>query len=188
MGEYIQKISNSDLVFIIIFTLFFCHVLDLSSELYAQTGSNCEMELIEAEEKYTNGKFDEAMNIVQKCLNKEDISEVNEKRGLKLIVKIHLAKNDDKEAKNTVLILLEKFPDFKPDLISDLPEFRNLVEQTKLEMENQEKTGWWEENWYYVAGGSALVGATLYFILEPDDTKPEQQDKLPGLGDIWPPQ
>jgi hypothetical protein len=40
--------------------------------------------------------------------------------------------------------------------------------------------------WYWVGGGAIVLGTALYFLLQPEPSK-EEQEKLPGADGIWPP-
>ncbi len=150
------KNLNSGLVFAIIFTLILSSMNNSLSGLFAQTGVNCDEQLQKAEEKYETGVLDEVLSIVRNCLENEDISEVNEQYGLRLMILIQLAYDSENEAKKYARILLNKYPNYQTD-VDYQPEFQDLIEQTKREMEKQQEPGWLEENWYYVAGGSVVA-------------------------------
>ncbi len=168
MFKNFYKISDTGLIFIIVFALIISPIIHTSSLLYAQTGSNCEKELEEAENKYTTGHFDEALDLIRNCMKNEDISKAVEEGGLRLIGLIYIAKEHEEEAKKAVKKLLERVPDYQPDLINDPPPFVKLVEQMRSETVKNSTSKWW-----YIGGGVVLTAGIIYLLTSSDDSEEE---------------
>jgi len=101
--------------------------------LYAQTQtqSACEKEFSEAEKKYYNGRFNEAINLAARCLAKEALADAEQVRGYKLIAQAYIAQDSLEQAKNAVQNLLEVSPNFNPDPDQEPPPFIKLVDELK---------------------------------------------------------
>lgn len=105
------------------------------SESYAQAQNNCESELREAEDKYRKGFFDEAIDLLDRCLNLEGISKDQRMQAYRLKGLAYIAKDYLNQAKESIKNLLELVPDYKPNPEQDPPAFRDLVEELKEEQE-----------------------------------------------------
>jgi tetratricopeptide (TPR) repeat protein len=112
--------------------------LSLSAEV-AQAQEDCPAKLTQAENAYTNGRFDEAIDLLSECVNKGKLSRAEEQRALKLLGLAFLAKDYVEQAKNTIQKLLELVPGYEPDPDQDPPVFTNMVKQMKEEARRKEQ-------------------------------------------------
>lgn len=92
---------------------------------------NCKSELKEAEEKYNIGFFSEALEILNACLNKSNLSQEEKLSAYRLQALAYLAKDLQYLAKRSIQKILELEPNYEPDPIQDPPSFTQLVEEAK---------------------------------------------------------
>jgi tetratricopeptide (TPR) repeat protein len=104
----------------------------------AQAQEDCRAKLTQAENAYTNGRFDEAIDLLSECVNKDKLSRADEQRALKLLGLAFLGKDYVDQAKNTIRKLLELVPGYEPDPDQDPPIFTNMVKQMKEETRRKE--------------------------------------------------
>jgi len=112
--------------------------LPLSVEV-VQAQQDCPAKLQQAESEYTNGRFDEAIDLLSECVNKGKLSRAEEQRALKLLGLAFLAKDYVDQAKNTIRKLLELVPGYEPDPDQDPPVFTNMIKQMKEEARRKEQ-------------------------------------------------
>jgi len=94
----------------------------------------CEKEFLEAEKKYYNGRFNEALNLAARCLATHGLPESAKVRGYKLIAQAYMAQDSLDQAKNALRKLLEVVPDYAPDPDQHPPSFVNLVDELKQQV------------------------------------------------------
>jgi hypothetical protein len=152
--------------------------------LFAQENA-CEKNLKEAENKYTEGRFDEAIALLTQCLESPNITDDQKQQAFRLMGLTYIAKDYLTEAKKSVEKLLDLVPSYNPDPIYDPPPFINLVEQVKSETVvapevTEEKKS--NMKWYLIAGGAAAVGLLGILLLAGggDDDKPPAAQRLPS--------
>jgi tetratricopeptide (TPR) repeat protein len=154
--------------------------------LFAQD-IDCDKALIEAEQKYTEGRFDEAIAQITQCLDNSDVTEDQKQRAYRLMGLTYIAKDYLNEAKGAIEKLLLLVPNYKPDPIYDPPPFISLVEEVQSEtIEALVVTTQAEEavsdtastginKWWWIAGGAAVavIGVVLISGGNGDDEQPE---------------
>ncbi len=159
----------------------------------AQT-QDCEKALAEAEQKYSAGRFDEAIDLLEKCLP-VGFSDEEKKKAYKLLAFSYLAKDYLDQAKNAILKLLELVPTWQPDPIQDPPPFTKMVEEVKEQMEKEREDrvptepeeitlpevpakGGGGKKILLVAGGGAVVAALVGFLLTGGSAEAAVRKKL----------
>ncbi|MFK7849003.1 MAG: hypothetical protein AB8G77_27190 [Rhodothermales bacterium] len=100
---------------------------------YGQS-SSCQQELVQAEQAYTLGSFDETVRLADVCLNKQGIPEADRKLAFRLKGLSFIGKGLEVDAKEAVKRLLELIPSFSADPIQDPPAFVSLIEEVRNEL------------------------------------------------------
>jgi len=98
-------------------------------EIYAQTEEQCEEQLSRAEEEYQSGKWTEAIDLINQCLQKPTVSESEKGKAFRLLGLIYIAIQLEREAKNAIKNLLLMAPDYKINLDHDPPQFQKLIQE-----------------------------------------------------------
>jgi len=101
--------------------------------LYAQ--ERCAAELAKAEEKYQQGRLDDAIDLLNNCLRKGDLLIAESKQAYRLLAKAYLSKGQLNRAKDNLRNLLRVAADWKPDPEIDAPSFITLADEVIAEVE-----------------------------------------------------
>ncbi|MEE9429809.1 MAG: hypothetical protein V3V16_02140 [Melioribacteraceae bacterium] len=196
MWKIIENVTNIFLVCFLMLTLIFTPIVGKFSNIIAQSQSECEKELANAQSKYDSGQFDEAVVIITQCLGKENLSQDSKMKAYRLLGLTYIANDYLKEAKTAVSKLLDIVPNYQPDLEQDPPTFVNLVTEKIEERKTSEiktevqttKTSKKKKSsnlWYYIAGGAAAVVAVVVLLLSGgSDPPPTSESDLPGPPDL----
>ena len=110
--------------------LFYLQLIPLDSAL-AKTTAPGSKKLDEAEEFYFLNRYDEAMTVLENCLQTRQMIKEDKIRAYKLVSLILLKTDSKAKAKIVLEKLLEIEPNFKPDQIFDPVEFFNLYAEVK---------------------------------------------------------
>jgi hypothetical protein len=163
--------------------------------------SPCEKELADAETKYQLGNLDEAIIIVNGCLEKSDIGDLERERGYLLLGKAHHAKSLLDSARTYLRKLLVLIPSWRPDPENDSPSFQQLAEevinvfekerlaqaqqarqQTKPEAEEPAITpSRRNKKWLWIGGGALAAGAAAFLIFQGEENPPARLPDPPVL-------
>ena len=175
MLHQIEKISNIGFVGILILLLVLTPVGENFGTIFAQSQNECEEELKTAQKKMETGKFDEAIDLITQCLNKEGISNETKKQAYRLLGLTYIAKDYLGEARNAVGKLLDVVPNYTPDPDQDPPSFVDIVEEqiaeraqpvktvdTKTTAATEEKSD--KSLWWWIGGG-AVVALVAVIVL-----------------------
>ena len=175
MLHQIEKISNIGFVGILILLLVLTPVGENFGTIFAQSQNECEEELKTAQKKMETGKFDEAIDLITQCLNKEGISNETKKQAYRLLGLTYIAKDYLGEARNAVGKLLDVVPNYTPDPDQDPPSFVDIVEEqiaeraqpvktvdTKTTAATDEKSD--KSLWWWIGGG-AVVALVAVIVL-----------------------
>jgi len=207
MLKIIENIANNFLIGFLILALIITPISGKYSTVFAQSQNECEKELLNAQNKYDLGKFDEAIAIITECLGKENLSQDSKMKAYRLLGLTYIAKDYLNEAKTAVSKLLDIVPNYQPDLEQDPPIFVNLVTEkieerktsetntqtktTELPAKKDKQEGVKKEEksntiWYYIAGGAVAVAIVVVLLLSGgDDDSPTQSDNdLPDPPDL----
>ena len=158
--------------------------------LHAQ--SQCRAELSEAESRYNEGRFDEAIDGINRCLSKSGLTEDERKLAYMLLGKTYLAKDYLNEARQAVKKLLEVVPNFEADPVQDPPAFIKMVADMKIERAKtsapppkpvpapSEKKS--SKKWLWIGAGAVVAGGAAALLLSGGGEGGEgEQPDLPGV-------
>ena len=121
-------------------------------------------DLTRAEECYSQGRFDEAILLLKDFLEKPEIAISEEEAALRLLGLTYLAKEYRDDALEAAKRLIRLVPEYKPDP-EDIPPYKEIVEQARLEIEAEEAAraaegGEWKK-WAYVGGGAVIAAVAI---------------------------
>ena len=171
------------LVFLLCTGLLIIPFYDSGSLLYAQS-IDIEKTLNDADQKYTEGRFDETIALLTVCLDAPGVTPEQKQRAYRLMGLTYIAKDYLTEAKNSISKLLQLVPNYKPDPIFDPPPFINLVKEVKDENVAKQVTAKEEKSdsklWWYVGGGVAAVAVVAVLLSSGSDEEPAGPQPLPG--------
>ena len=72
------------------------------SSIYAQTKDQCTEQLDKAEEEYQAGKWTESIELIEQCLKKENVGELERGRAYRILGLVYIAIQLEKEANDAV--------------------------------------------------------------------------------------
>ena len=119
------------LAFLLIILIPFTHFKICSLKyvsIYAQTTDQCSQQLISAEEEYQLGKWNESIELIEKCLAKPNLSEIEKGNAYRILSLDYIAMQSDKEADNAVKNLLIMIPDYKVQPDKDPPLLQKFID------------------------------------------------------------
>lgn len=90
---------------------------------------NCDTALDDASEQYRAGYFDEAIELLTDCLERNAFDAEERRRVYRLLGLSYIGKDREQDARAAVRALLEVAPDYQPDPAVDPPPFVQLVEE-----------------------------------------------------------
>lgn len=162
-----------------------------------QQNVDCSEQIVEAEQLYTVGRFDEAINMLTRCIDGGTLDEDEKMRAYRLLGLSYIAKDFLEDARSAVRKLLEMVPNYMPDPVQDPPPFTQMVEEVKEERDEEvddelremipEQKESRSTLWMIVGGGALAVGALVAVLAggggNGDDDDPTPTD-LPGPPDL----
>lgn len=174
---------------VIIGVVVFAFLLPSLSPIIAQTQGDCDEKIKQAEQKFYDGLFDDAISILNNCLKEADISKQDRARAHELLAKVYLGKDYQEQAENAIRKLLDLVPTYTPNPDKDTPTYVALVEKIRSQQpaepqpvdEQKKDKAWYENTWVIVGAGVAVVGAVVAVILL---TKKEDKKETPP--NYWP--
>lgn len=140
----------------------------------------CARELADAQEHYTFGRFDQAIQVLNRCLGKQNVSAIEQRQAHRLISLSYIGQDDMEQARASVRDLLRVAPDYEPDRDQDPPPFVDLVKAVKQEMRQapvrndappriEEEKGGGIGKWLLIGGGVVLAGAAAVLLTSGGD-------------------
>jgi len=137
-----------------------------NSGLYASDQSSCSDRLDMAEEFYYDGDFDKTIEIANKCLQEESISNNDRTRAFTILARTYLAKDDILTAKKSVRIILKLEPEYQPTIEQETPKFVNLVAEVRKEEERfaAAEAGTGISSWLLIGAGSVAAVALIAIV------------------------
>jgi tetratricopeptide (TPR) repeat protein len=99
-------------------------------DAYAQTEVQCTEQLDKAEEEYLLGKWQDAIELIEQCLKKDNVSETEKGRAYRILGLVYIAVQLEKEANEAVKNLLLMVPNYKIDPDRDPPSLQKIIDNT----------------------------------------------------------
>lgn len=156
---------------LLLVTLIAPAVVNPAAQVHAQTA--CTSELAEADDAYTFGRFDEAIDLLRRCVRHRGASSLEQQRAYRLLALSYIGKNDDRRARDNVRELLQINPDYRIDPDQDPPPFAEMVREISREQARQpaddtptaerKKSG--VSKWVLLGGGAVLAGVAAAVLL-----------------------
>ena len=103
----------------------------------AQPREKCTEDRAIAENRYLDGRFDEALTLLQQCLDREELFVDEAVQVYRLISLAHLNKGDLEQARQAVRTLLLHAPAYQADPVQDPPSYTTMVDVVRQELEAQ---------------------------------------------------
>lgn len=148
-------------------------ILMACSEAMPQTSRSCETELKTAEQKYLDGYLDEAVDLLNLCLNNPDVINQDKAEVYKLLGKIYIAKDNRDEAKKAFGMMLTLNPAAILDPTKETLEVMSIFNEVLTALEKQRrppkepkpvKKSRSKKLLWIGAGGAAAVGAAVVIL------------------------
>jgi len=180
-----KRLLNKKLTIFLPVTFFyltiFCMITGEYDRLYAYAQFDCTDRLDQAEELYYDGGFEEAVIIVNQCLQNKSISTGEQIRSYTILARIYLAKNDIDKTKQTVQLILRLDPTYQPTIEQETPKFVNLVATVRKEQEQlaATETDTGISSWVLIGAGS--VAAVAIIAIVASGSSDEQQTETTSL-------
>lgn len=103
----------------------------------AQTA--CASELTEAEQKFFDANFDEAIAMADRCLSEKGLPAALQLQAYRVQAMAYQAKDYVQQAKEAIRKLLQLASNYQPDPVQDPPRFVELVKQVRVEEQSAAK-------------------------------------------------
>ncbi|MDP2208492.1 MAG: tetratricopeptide repeat protein [Bacteroidota bacterium] len=158
---------------IIIWTIIIALLFQPITGAFAQVKGVCEERLKEAEKKFYDGFFDEAITLLNQCLKEPNIAQQERAKTHELLAKVYLGKDYLDQAENALKKLLELVPTYTANPERDTPTFVALVDKVKAEQpqepkpveKKEDKGAWYTNTWVLVGTGVAVAGGVALLLL-----------------------
>ncbi len=99
----------------------------------AQAQESCDQALAEANTHFSFGRFDEAITLLDACLEQDAFSEEQQRQAYEILAQVYEANGQEQEARTALAELLTLSPGYEPDPAYP-SSFRDLVEAVKGEL------------------------------------------------------
>jgi tetratricopeptide (TPR) repeat protein len=149
----------------------------------ATAQSVCAEELRQAQEHYEFGRFDRAITLLNRCLERDDLPQDERERAYRLIGLSYLGKDVLEQARENVRQLLRIAPNYQPNPAQDPPPFRELIAQERQRLgldraarddepparPEAEDGGGGITKWLLIGGGVVVAAAAAVLLLSGGD-------------------
>lgn len=129
MKKIIYCFSLAALMLILLPVLYTGNTLLRSVSTIAQENDQCTEQINSADEAYQAGKWNEAIDLIQQCLKKPNVSEIEKGRAYRLLGLVYIAIQLEKEANDAVKNLLIMVPNYKIDPDRDPPSLQKIIDE-----------------------------------------------------------
>ncbi len=145
-------------------------ILMACSEAMSQTPRSCETELKAAEQKYVDGYLDEAVDLLNRCLNNPNTANQDKAEAYKLLGKVYIAKENRDEAKKAFTMMLALNPVATLDATKETSEVMSVFNEVKTALEKPRQPSETTQpvkkgrskKWLWIgAGGAAAAGTAI---------------------------
>lgn len=169
---------------VIIGVIVFAFILPTLSPIVAQTQGACDEKIKQAEQKFYDGLFDDAVALLNSCLKESSITKQERARAHELLAKVYLGKDYQEQAESAIRKLLELVPSYAPNPDKDTPTYVALVEKVRSEQpkegeqlaeQSPKEDGkpWYTNTWVLIGAGVVVVGVVAILLLTKKDDKKE---------------
>jgi hypothetical protein len=128
MQFIIQNKSPYALVVLLILILVIIPVPLKFSQAIAQVDDSCEKLLNDADAEYKSGHWPESIDLINQCLNKPNIGEVEKGKAYRLLGLVYIAIELEKEANDAVKNLLIMAPNYEFEPDRDPPQLKIIID------------------------------------------------------------
>lgn len=108
-------------------------LLGFAPAVMSQAQTDCATELAEAEQKFYDASFDEAIAMADRCLRQNDLPLAAQLRAHRLLAMAYQATGDMNRATEAIRTLLQLASNYQADPVQDPPRYVELVEQVRRE-------------------------------------------------------
>lgn len=151
--------------------------------------ADCKDELAKAEESYKKGRFEEAITLLESCLDKPSLPQADRRRAYRLLGLTYLAQDYRDQARQAVAQLLRLVPNYVSDPNQDPPPFSLLVDEIRREMYPSElsplgmqtKSKGGKKKWLFIGLGVVAAGTATALSLSHGGGK--QSTQTPSIAD-----
>jgi hypothetical protein len=98
------------------------------ASIYAQTNGQCTEQLNTAEEKYQARKWSEAIDLIDQCLMKSNLSVVERGKAYRILSLVYIAMQSEKKANDAVKNMLKMIPNYKIEPDRDSPLLQKMID------------------------------------------------------------
>ena len=146
--------------------------------VYAQNQQEappCDSLVTEAQDRYLNGAYDEAIQQVSLCLDRSDVKADVAVRAYRLMSLAYLRQDELDAAREAIVNLLGVAPEYEPDPVQDPPTYVSMVAIVKQEIqpegapteEAEDSPGFFRRTSTWVVLSTTLVagGVTAFLTL-----------------------
>ena len=158
-------------------------VFALMTTAPAHAQEQCKTDLLEAQKKYDESQFDEAIALLNGCLRRGNLTTMESEKIYTLLAKANYAKELLDRARKNLIQLLELVPGWRPNPEVDPPAFQKFAENVIKEVKPTEKSG--GKKWLFIGGGAAAAGALAFIVFKGEETVAGPK-LLPGPPNIPP--
>ena len=129
-----KNVSPYTLVVLLILMLVIIPVPLKFSQAIAQVDDSCEKLLNEADAEYKSGHWPEAIDLINQCLNKSNIDEVEKGTAYRLLGLVYIAIELEKEANDAVKNLLIMVPNYEFEPDRDPPQLKRIIDDVSQKL------------------------------------------------------
>jgi len=182
-----MRLTEDTINFLRLIIICFLMLAPLASNAQEQVITPIQDKLTKAEEFYYVGAFNEAVALINACLQNKAIQEGERKSAYKLLANIRLSQADRQAAEAGIRNVLALDPDYMPTIEQETPQFIALVKEVKAKIKQEQKK---KKTWLWIGAGAvtaAAVAATYFIIQGSENGSREEGDKRPlALPPDWP--
>jgi hypothetical protein len=135
MQFIIKNVSPYTFVVLLTLILVFGPVPLKLSQAIAQVDSVCEKLMNEADAEYNSGHWPEAVDLINQCLAKPKITEVEKGKAYRLLGLVYIAIELEKEAHDAVKNLLIMVPNYEFEPDRDPPQLKRIIDDVSQKLQ-----------------------------------------------------
>lgn len=97
------------------------------ASIFAQIKDQCTEQLNKAEEEYRAGKWTEAINLIDECLTKSNLSSLEKGKAYRILSLVYIEMQSEKEANKAVKNMLIMVPNYKIETDRDSAPLQTII-------------------------------------------------------------